>query len=319
MSFLSSSGVWPYNSIATDPPPSGCSVVPVLKKHHRVREADPDEFEEDIIEDDLDESPPTPPSSLAGGNGKKGKDRSTLHAQVYSELSSVLSKSDFHLLSFTPSSRTLVSLIHATSRPELDSTLEIVAKWRSRGLAVPDSASQALLRKCCQAGVPERLLGVLRDRTTYGAQLVEVRDTDRVFRDLTAPNVSGEDTALLQQQVEQTRTLLDLIKFYIPAANDAVGPIATLSLTALLANSPLGGQQQLEDLKPLVKQVKAIGMDKVVETFREVNPKTGVFLVGRTKIVARELEKAGLVEDAKWFGELLEKVREYAPTAAAKE
>lgn len=271
----------------------------VLKKKASSAAAEAfEEFEEDIIEEEDIESD-TPPSSTPASASLSPADASLAKYESFTRsLNAVYALSAFALRSALPSIKLLQGLIDATAPERLDDTLEMIAKWRGKGLPLGGDQMRSLVGRCISARRASAMVMVLKDKSKYGIEISEIRQVDAVFRNLSAfPKetdevVEGEKERL----VEEIYTLLELTRLYVPESTpDAAGEIAALSL------SVRGGEVDSERVTKLVKNLRGMGSEGLVEFVMSLSSKRRDWVTSRVKVVAGELEKAGQADNALWF------------------
>lgn len=193
--------------------------------HKKSRAAVSDEFEEDHIEQDFDDSPA--PSSAALGHSN-------------ADLLALLDQSRFHLKSFHPSTKALRRLINSTGSDAsvapadaLDRTLAVLQLWRQKGADVTPVTGETFVQKAIELECPERAIELYRRRDLYGLDLTSVSVANDIMlaleERLRNPSTEEDKAAALVA----IQDLKELVQHYIPTqAADPGLLLYTLKATA---------------------------------------------------------------------------------------
>lgn len=265
----------------------------VLKKKSRngaaVEEAF-DEFEEDVIEEDdpADNLPPSRPSD----NLTKPERRARDWAIASRSITAVLSQSQFALRSYLPSPRLLASLIRVAEPARLDASIDMLARWRRKDLPVPHGLLHVLIDRLIIAHEPVRALEMLKDRTTYGLEIEDVREADWLFLELAKETKGSEGETEKQALLDAPYALRALVALSCPAdAEDPVGLISSLCV------SVLGGEKHSKRVAEVEKALKAIGEDKLSAFIAERISRQRKALRRQLRLITQKSEgEKGLVE-----------------------
>lgn len=280
----------------------------VFKKQGGARQQAAEAFEEDeFVEDDFDDvdglSPSAAESAPSSGRADAGLSQDERYAQRLPRVLESLKGSHFALRSFEPSFRPVINLLHLTTSETVDSSLQVLATWRSRGL--PPVPADALVKKLVKFGETSTLLSLLQDRTKYGVELHDVRGLDSLFVQLSKiGQAERENVALVRPALEQAKQLVSIVKFTLPDSVDPVGPVATLAPALLLANSPSARSADKEAAKALLAEARQFAPEEVeTVVLDEVrSSKVRKLLASRVLVIREELEKlGGEAESVKWI------------------
>lgn len=280
----------------------------VFKKQGGARQQAAEAFEEDeFVEDEFDDvdglSPSAAESAPSSGRADAGLSQEERYAQRLPTVLESLKGSRFALRSFTPSFRPVINLLSLTTPETVDSSLQVLAAWRSRGL--PPFPADALIKKLVKFDQTSTLLALLQDRTKYGVELQEVRGLDSLFVQLSKiGQAQKEDVELVRPALEQAKQLVSIVKFSLPDSVDPVGPVATLAPALLLANSPAATPADKEAAKALLAEARQFAPEEVeTVVLDEVrSSKVRKLLASRVLVIRKELEKLGGEEESlKWI------------------
>jgi hypothetical protein len=283
-------------------------ITSVLKKQGRARQQAAEAFEEDdFVEDEFDDvdglSPSASESAPFSGRADAGLSQEERFAQRLPTVLESLKGSRFALRSFEPSFRSVINLLQLTTPETVDTSLHVLATWRSRGL--PPFPADALVKKLVKFNQPSTLLSLLQDRTKYGVELQDVRGLDSLFVQLSKiGQAEKEDVELVRPALEQAKQLVSIVKFFLPDSVDPVGLVATLSPALLLANSPSATPADKEAAKALLAEARQFAPEEVeTVVLDEVrSSKVRKLLASRVLVIRKELEKLGGEEESlKWI------------------
>ncbi|GAA5959175.1 hypothetical protein JCM21900_001416 [Sporobolomyces salmonicolor] len=290
--------------------------APLLKKHAKQRQDDfEEEFEEDVI-DDVDE--PAPSSPLASGTAGSGT-RAAKYAEKLSPVEEVLSLPAFRLAAQRPSIRLLAAVLYSSSPADLPQTLEVVAKWRHKGLPVLNPrAVHVLVKRLSELPNEEsaKAIEVLADRTKYGVEIVHVRLLYPLFAKFSKPfpvigaaaaegedaAPASEDAAALTQQANLCFDLLTLARKHTPTTT-ASDPFALLTT---LAAALKAGEWDTPRVSELVAQVQRVGEEGLVQRAQEDFGKAKRTIVRFRAMRIAELMREKRHGELEWFAHLAE-------------
>lgn len=256
-----------------------------------------EEFEEDVIEEDIEEDIPTS-SSPASATLDPAEQVLAKYQSFHRDLTTSYGLSNFALRSFLPSPKLIKGLIDTTQPEQLDETLEMVAKWRGKGLPLSQNATKSLVARCVKYRRPSTMVDVFSNKTKYGVEISDIRQVDMLFNALCHPAREAVEVAEggKHPHVEEIYTLLALTRLYVPESTpDAAGEIAALSLSVRM------GEVESERVKTLVKNLKGMGSEGLVEFINSLSGKRRDWVPRRVATIAEELEKAGDASSASWF------------------
>lgn len=232
----------------------------VLKKRSHnaaaAEEAFDEEFEEDLIEeeDDLADPLPSSPSDTLTRPERRLRDWNSANRRI----TSLVAQSQFALRSSLPSPRLLASLIRVADPSRLEPSIDLLAAWRRKNLPVPHAVLGLLLDRLEFAKLPLRALDILKDRTTYGLEIEEVREADYLFFALAKKTEGLEGEEEKRALLEAPHTLRALVALSCPADKaDPVGLITALSIAVQ------GSDKNVARVAALEKELKALGGDKL--------------------------------------------------------
>ncbi|GAA5879430.1 hypothetical protein JCM1840_007036 [Sporobolomyces johnsonii] len=295
--------------------------APLLKKQAKQRQdAFEEEFEEDVI-DDVDEPAPSLSPSGPAGSGTRGdhRPRAEKYAEELSRVENILAQPTFSLASHRPSIRLLTRLIWYTSPATLSQTLEIVAKWRHKGLPVLNEAAvTALINRLSELPNEERAkaVEVLADRTKYNIDITHVRFLHSLFAKFSQPvpvvaaavaegadaASASDDAAAFTQQANLCFDLLALARQHTPTTV-ATDPLALLTT---LSAAFKAGEWDTPRVNELVAQVQRIGEAGLVQKMQKDMGKAKRTIVRyRAMRIATLMREKGHGE-LEWFAHLAE-------------
>ncbi|KAM0786949.1 hypothetical protein ACM66B_002369 [Microbotryomycetes sp. NB124-2] len=290
-----------------------------------------DEFEEDSFDDtvtdeqyDLGNNASYADGSSRDALGVSLLSRQERFARYYAVLDAALDKQHADFKSNIPSLSLLDNLVKTTGTNDVDRLLDIVARWRRKGLPVRQSTSDLLLRKLSKMGEERlpQLIEVLSNGTKFGLQSIDARALDKAFIQLTAGQPAEQDRAStteaedqspaqesdagLQARVESANQLVQLERFYLDstsAPRDPFGPLLALAPTLTLTNS--SSTSQLEsNVKTLLDDVKSHGANGLAKFISTLTPSSRQIVRQRLETIVEELIKANSA-DARWFKQVI--------------
>ncbi|KAK4052840.1 hypothetical protein OIV83_002127 [Microbotryomycetes sp. JL201] len=238
-------------------------------------------------------------------------------ARYYSVLDAALARQYSDFKSNLPSWSLLANLVKTTGPNDVDRLLDVLERWRRKGLPVNRDTSDLLLRKLSkmQDKWPQ-LVDVLSNGTKFGLQGLDPRALDKAFVRLTEPaqdsagtsqtggETSTELDAAVATQAESANQLVQLERFYLDGTNaprDPLGPLLTLAPTLIVSNAT---SQFKADVKNLIDDVKSHGANGLGKFISTLCPTSRNVVKQRLDTIVQELIKANSA-DARWFKQVI--------------
>ncbi|GAA5868322.1 hypothetical protein JCM8547_002153, partial [Rhodosporidiobolus lusitaniae] len=313
-----------------------------FKKVSKAQQFEEDDFVEDSFEDDVDAAQEfTPSSSTSSSSSPHSSDRATRYAKFLAVAQKTLRQPDHHLATHIPSQRILVNLAQQSSVEDLPETLDVLAKWRARGLGpVGEKATTFLLKRLAQRAEEDggvKAVEVISDRTKYGVDVPEdLKALYPLFQRLSRPQTAPEPAAAVTEPAEGEETAAAApsetpSSSPAPASSSNVDLIFSLYNTALLhhptsaSRDPLlllstltaaarAGKLSSPRVSALVSATQKTGEDALVEQTRQMGKKGRDLVRMRSRVVAQKMREEKHLE-VEWFAHLAESLH---GVAAAK-
>lgn len=219
-----------------------------------------EEFEEDTFDDDPDLS--TSPLSTSPDPASPSLSKSGRHSAAVSHLSAVLAQSDYRLRVTRPSQTVLLSAINtAQTKDDVRNLLPLLASWKSKGLAIPRSASSRFAGICLKVEDADTAIVALSDRATYGLEIMEDTPTGRLFTQLLQHRTG-------KRAVKQATILLELEREAAEESTISRAGNIVLALLASRSQEPATAEKEL-------KKIKAMGDKKILPALSYLTSKAG--------------------------------------------
>ncbi|GAA6040847.1 hypothetical protein JCM8097_007745 [Rhodosporidiobolus ruineniae] len=311
---------FPSSSLSplADPTPDPAALKKASKKAAASFE---DEFEEDLIEDDGIEDLP---SQEATPSAPAGSRRAERYAAALAAVQSTLRQSDHTLATQPPSQRQLLQLLQqASAGAELDQALQLVQRWRARGLdALKEKTVVALARqlnKTVEADGGKTAVEVFADRTRYGADVPrDLKSLYGLFSKLSRPEpepaaaIQGaEDAAESTAPSSSASSSADLIYSLYNTAllhrplQVAHDPLVLLTTLSALARA---GKLSSSRSEEVIARIQKTGEEVLVQRTREaLGSKARDVVRMRSRVVALKMKEEGHAEED-FFSHLAESI-----------
>lgn len=215
--------------------------------------------------------------------------------------------SKFQLRSFIPSFDIIKQLLDSTASPEeLELTLEVLKKWRSKGFSIPNEKKNLILLKTVKLHVPEVGLDILERRDLYGIGLESIREVDGLFHKLTVESrgegIEGEEAKLL---VDDCFRLLQLTQYVARESSDPNDPDFYGTILTLKFAVEKGESINSPRIHQLLVDLKEVGEDKLLASWDSL-PKIQKSRVARGVRVLLESSTSEMEADLLKFVRILE-------------
>ncbi|GAA5968448.1 hypothetical protein JCM11641_007641 [Rhodosporidiobolus odoratus] len=274
-----------------------------------------EEFEEDEFDDDEVPPPSSNPSSTANT-------RSERYDTYLAAVRSTLKQSQHYHKTHHPSQREIIRLVQQSSTETLPEVLEVVAKWRARGLQ-PISAKTAavLARRLGEAAEQDggkTGVEVLANRTKYGVDIPE--DLQPLYGLLAkisrpqaleavteapvveeseegaAPSGDSSVSSSSPSTADLAYSLYTTALLHQPRAATSDSLVLLATLSALARNGELSSARASE----LVSVIQKEGEDAIVDHATKLPRKWKDVARMRSRVIAQEMRNEKYAEDECW-------------------
>ncbi|GAA5831978.1 hypothetical protein JCM11251_002770 [Rhodosporidiobolus azoricus] len=307
------------------------STSPLLKKGGKKQAEAFDEFEEDNFEDDVDAEL----EASAATPIKTGASRSERFDKYRAVVQKTLATPDHTLKTTIPSQRELANLVAQASVEELPEALELLARWRAKGLAPLSDKTVTLLAQRLAQVVEEdggvKGVEVFADRTTYGVDLPsDLKGLYPLFAKLSRPQSAARSPAPAAEAAEPVEAAEEATPSETPspAAGSSSSSPSSLSFVsklydtallhqptqtstdALILLTTLSAFSRAGDFSSplatqLVSQIQKTGEEALVQQARDVGRKWRYIVRMRSRVVAEAMREKAHPE-VEWFSHLAE-------------
>ncbi|GAA5935202.1 hypothetical protein JCM10213_000676 [Rhodosporidiobolus nylandii] len=283
-----------------------------------------DEFEVEEFEDD-GEVAPSPSAAVEAGSTRAERFQRFLFAA-----NNTVSLPTHQLRSKAPSQREIHNVLIQSSPEDLPAALEVIAKWRARGLQPMSEKTVALLARKLAAAAEldggKTGVDVFTDRTRYGADVpADLSGLYGLFAKLSKPQVAAEAPAAVEPAAEGAEEAVESTpssSSSSPSAADLAYSLYSTSLlhrpaetasNALVLLSTLAalaraGEVSSSRSAQLISQVQAAGEDALVAQAQALPRRWKDIVRMRSKAVADEMRTKEHAE-VEWFAHLAESLQ----------
>ncbi|GAA5886320.1 hypothetical protein JCM6882_001602 [Rhodosporidiobolus microsporus] len=302
--------------------------LPLLKKAGKQQAQEFEEFEEDNFEDDVDAEL----EASAGTPIQTGASRSERFDKFRAVVQKTLAQPDHKLTTKVPSQRELANLFGQAAVDDLPEALELLARWRAKGLApMSEKTVRLLAQRLSQVAELDggaKGVEVFADRTTYGVDLpADLKGLYPLFAKLSRPQpapsaapaaaepVEGSEEAAVETPAAETPASSSpsasslLFKLYDTAAlhqSSATSSDALILLTTLSA-AARSGDLSTPRAAALVAQIQKAGEDALVQQTKRIGGKWRDVVRMRSRVVAQAMREQGH-DEVEWFSHLAESI-----------